>query len=79
MKLMRAFLLLSICLISVYCIQLTSHKENLKHSFYRLSHQGISYYGRHYLIHRSQEYIQEVKKGNLDKIETFNTKNQEAL
>ena len=75
---MKALLLLLFCMIAVHCLQLTSHKENLKNSFYR-SHQGISYYGRHYLSHRSKEYIQQVKQDNLQKIEAFNAKNKEAL
>ena len=75
---MKVLLFLLFCMAAVNCLQLTSHNENLKNSFYR-SHQGISYYGRHYLNHRSKEYVQQVKKDNLEKIEAFNAKNKEEL
>jgi hypothetical protein len=75
---MKTLLLLLFCMIAIHCLQLTSHKQNLKNSFYQ-SHQGISYYGRHYLSHRSKEYIQQVKKDNLEKIQPFNAKNKQSL
>lgn len=79
MKLLKTLLLIFMCIASVCCLHLSTHKESHKSSFYRPSHKGISYYGRHYLSHRSQEYIQKVKADNKEKIEEFNNKNKEAL
>ena len=79
MKITNAIILVFVCLMSVYCLQLTSHKPSLKHNFFKPSHQGLSLYAKHYLSHRTEEYIQEVKRDNLEKIEAFNAQNKEAL